>query len=344
MKSFIRLIQPPLFQGSLHKKRYFEGWYFKNINVNEDAKLIFIPGVALNTDNDTSHAFIQILDGNTAEYFYLEFPLKKFNFDPHTFRISIGDNTFSANHLKVNIKDKDITVKGILRYYNHTVLPISRISPGVMGIFSFFPGMECNHGIVSMNHDIEGSLNYRGKIMDFKGGKGYIEKDWGKSFPKKWVWMQANHFQEPKRSIMFSIAQIPYVGMTFSGFLLVIYDRGRFYKFTTYNRAKYQILALNSTEFSIAVRSSKYLVLIQSKKGVSPHKMTAMMRAPTLGLMNAKCAETLDAKVKVSLFEFSRSNPSKIYENTAFRKYRLIFSDYSENAGLEIMGQISDFD
>ncbi|MCK7537696.1 MAG: tocopherol cyclase family protein [Marinilabiliales bacterium] len=33
------------------------------------------------------------------------------------------------------------------------------------------------------------------KMADFSGGRGYIEKDWGHSFPSAYVWMQSNHFQ-----------------------------------------------------------------------------------------------------------------------------------------------------
>ncbi|WP_243392439.1 MULTISPECIES: tocopherol cyclase family protein [unclassified Mesotoga] len=31
-------------------------------------------------------------------------------------------------------------------------------------------------------------------MIDLTGGKGYIEKDWGRSLPDAWIWMQSNNF------------------------------------------------------------------------------------------------------------------------------------------------------
>lgn len=50
--------------------------------------------------------------------------------------------------------------------------------------FSFIPFMECNHDIVSVNHDLRGRISVNRNVIEFDGGKGYIEKDWGVSFPE----------------------------------------------------------------------------------------------------------------------------------------------------------------
>jgi hypothetical protein len=51
-----------------------------------------------------------------------------------------------------------------------------------MGPYAFVPFMECYHGILSMDHKINGQLIIHDEIIDFTGGKGYMEKDWGQSF------------------------------------------------------------------------------------------------------------------------------------------------------------------
>ncbi len=53
------------------------------------------------------------------------------------------------------------------------------------------PAMECYHGVVSMYHLLSGHLEINGDKVDFSGGKGYIEKDWGRSMPSDWIWIQA---------------------------------------------------------------------------------------------------------------------------------------------------------
>ena len=104
--------------------------------------------------------------------------------------------------------------------------PNSFFSPGIMGPYSFIPFMECYHGILSMNHNISGVINHNGIDISFDGGKGYMEKDWGHSFPKAYIWMQSNHFSKPNISIKSSIAIIPWLKSSFIGHIILqkIYD------------------------------------------------------------------------------------------------------------------------
>ena len=47
-----------------------------------------------------------------------------------------------------------------------------------MGYFAYIPKMECYHGIVSMNHMVNGVIRINDVDIDFNNGKGYVEKDW----------------------------------------------------------------------------------------------------------------------------------------------------------------------
>lgn len=68
------------------------------------------------------------------------------------------------------------------------------LSPGVMGPFRFAPFMECYHGVLSLDHSVDGTLEVDGERISYEGGRGYTEKDWGRSFPSAWVWVQSNDF------------------------------------------------------------------------------------------------------------------------------------------------------
>lgn len=78
-----------------------------------------------------------------------------------------------------------------------------------MGWYSYVPLMECKHGIVSVNHYLKGKIRINGNSIDLSEGKGYIEKDWGTSFPEVWIWIQSNNFTNPETSFTFSLAKIP---------------------------------------------------------------------------------------------------------------------------------------
>ena len=71
-KVVMRVFKPEVFQGSLSGRRYFEGWYFKNVSVNRDMVYSFIPGIALN--RKMPHAFIQVINGLTGKTHYIDYP------------------------------------------------------------------------------------------------------------------------------------------------------------------------------------------------------------------------------------------------------------------------------
>jgi len=83
---------------------------------------------------------------------------------------------------------------------------------------AFGPIMECYHDIISLDHSLSGSLLSNDTEIVFNGGWGYIEKDWGKSFPEAYVWIQSNHFQKKETSLSASIAKIPWLNGFFRGY------------------------------------------------------------------------------------------------------------------------------
>ena len=52
-----------------------------------------------------------------------------------------------------------------------------------MGWFGWLPIMECYHGVVSLDHAIEGQITMDGNAINLTGGRGYMEKTGGAPFP-----------------------------------------------------------------------------------------------------------------------------------------------------------------
>ena len=84
-----------MFQGNKKTKKYFEGWYFKMVSQDELSILSVIPGISISEDGSTKHAFIQIIDGKTAETEYINFSIEDFYYSKDNFFVRIGDNYFS---------------------------------------------------------------------------------------------------------------------------------------------------------------------------------------------------------------------------------------------------------
>jgi hypothetical protein len=318
---FNRIFNPDVFQGNLRKKHYFEGWYFKNVTQDQANTFSFIPGVSL-AEND-SHAFIQILDGHSARTDYIRYPLNEFHWDKKKLFLKVGSSTFTGKGIILNIQSEKIYLTGQIDFNNIISYPKSIISPGIMGWYSFVPFMECNHGIVSVNHDLRGGISINGNVIDFNNGKGYIEKDWGISFPEAWIWIQSNNFSEHDTSFSFSIAKIPWLGRFFIGFITYLYFNKKFYLFSTYNKSTASVISHNGEQIEIVVRDKQNILEIKVLKN-----SFGDLRAPVSGEMSRKIKESIDSEVQLRL--------SDKYNN-------LEYEDTGKNVGLEIIDKIFDY-
>ncbi len=303
---------PPMYHGWGKSKAYFEGWYFKMIDASEQYAIAVIPGISMTSDGKKS-AFIQLLNGKTCTSAYIPFDADTFLPDKDAFFVKIKGNEFSANSIKLDLEN----LKGEIHFRNTQPIEKKILSPGIMGWYTYVPFMECYHGIVSMNHTLEGTLEIDGKVIDFTGGKGYLEKDWGKSFPSSWIWMQSNHFQYHEASLMVSVAKIPWLGNAFVGFLIAFWLEGKLYRFATYTHAKMLQSKVLDDRVVLEFKNGKYQLFVTAYKGT-----TGALASPIEGNMAGKVNESLDAKIH---FRLLKNN-------------QLIFDDWGRNAGLEVAG------
>jgi hypothetical protein len=314
----MKLFRPRVFQGNLRSENYFEGWYFKHVSQGLDQVYSIIPGVSLNRIN--SHAFIQFLDGISGSSMYFEYPLEAFRFRRDRLFVQIGGSVFTDQYIHLEIHDPENDISGRLDYQEQIRYPSSLFSPGIMGWYSFVPRMECKHDVVSVHHRIQGSLNINGGIVDLNGGRGYIEKDWGKSFPEAWIWVQSNNFDHTDASLMISVAKIPWLGSYFIGFLGFLFVRGVFYRFSTYNGSVIKELRYKDREVFIRLGNRNYRLDVNISR-----KNSGILKAPVMGKMDRIIRESSDSELTVSL-----SGPPD----------QVLFSDTGRRAGLEIIEKI----
>jgi hypothetical protein len=323
LKSWKLVNNPAAFQGSLKKKKYFEGWYNKLVSADEKSIFTFIPTIAMNKRNGTSHCAIQFYDGIAGKAEYFKYQIKQFkNLSEFRYKVRIGKNLLSENGMKIDIDKNGYRIHGVLKYTELVPWKKKLFQPGVMGILSYFPLLETYHGIVSMNHVVNGTLHINGTDIIFNKGKGYIEKDWGRSFPSSWIWMHSNHFNETDLAFTFSIAKIPFLNLKVNGFLCIIWYQNRYYKFTTYTRARILKLEIGSNEVEVVIKNRKYILIVRAIKGSSVD-----LKAPRLGVMEGHCIESMTSKIRIKLLKLNNSKDG----------YDIIIDDYGRNAGLEIM-------
>lgn len=260
-----RLINPDVYHGGNKKFNFFEGWYFKLVDRTATNVFAIIPGIYFGKYIEDSHSFIQILEGNKTNYNYIKFSTEEFiSKNNHEFKISILNSSFSLNEIFLNINDGSHRINGHISFENLLRWPDSVINPGSMGYFNYIPFMQCYSQVSVMDMDLQGSLDINGEEIDFNGGKGYIEKNWGSAFPYSWIWVQCNNFKNTKASISCSIGHIPFILTSFRGFLIGIYLENKFYKFTTINKSTLSVIE-NEKDVIITTENKNYKLIIKTK-------------------------------------------------------------------------------
>ena len=316
------LLDPARYQGRSRHSPYFEGWYFKLVDQAEQQRYAIIPAVFLTEGGEGPHAFIQVLDGVSGSMTYIPYPLNEFQAAPDRFEVRIGPNLFTSTSMQLDIQHPGLRLQGNVHFVAPQPWPVTLVSPGIMGWYAWVPRMECYHGVVSLDHALQGGFTLNGQALDFSGGRGYIEKDWGQSFPSCWVWMQTNHFEIPGVCLTGSIAMIPWVRQAFRGFIMGLLHQGRLYRFATYTGAKTEHLRVTDAAVSWRITDRLYSLDINAQRSRSVE-----LRGPSKVDMGKRVPETMTAEIEVRL--------------ATLRGEQVIFEGRGRNAGLEVAGDLA---
>jgi len=267
------------------------------------------------------HSFIQFIDGNSHKTDFLRFPITDFLCDSGKFDVKIGKNRFLRDRIVLDVNRENISIKGELIFSELTPFIGKPFSPGIMGPYSFVPFMECYHGLISVDHKVRGQLDWNNRKFKISDGRGYIEKDWGRSMPSSWIWIQSNIFDLPGTSFMLSIARIPWLGKAFIGYLAYFYHEKIFYTFATYNNSRYEIYENKDGKLKIQLQNRRHRLLVS----IPSTPEGGELAAPVDGNMERTIRERTDSEVSIILEE---------------RKGRKIYEGIGKFCGIELTGNI----
>jgi hypothetical protein len=288
---------PEAFHGTGVTKEFFEGWYIKLVSADLSQRWAVIPGIfrglrGASGEETRDEAFVQVLDGTTGRAWYHRYDVSEFEASDDHFEVRVGPNRFSTAgiHLETEQLTGDISFTAELDPW-----PVTFRAPGAMGWYGHVPFMECFHAVVSFGHGLTGELTVERSQHSFTGGRGYIEKDWGKAFPDAYVWLASNHIDTaPDASLIGSVAVIPWLGGAFRGFLVGLKHGGKLYRWSTYTRAREVALEVDDTHvrWSLTGRDGTLELIATRARG-------GLLMAPQRHAMLERVEETLDARVHV---------------------------------------------
>ena len=309
---------PARFQGARQRRGYFEGYYFKVVDPDLDLALALIPGVSFD-ERGAGHAFVQVIDGVAEAAAYHRFDLREFAAfrygarvvgetctagavdSESSFALCIGPNGFGESGLSIELPG----LRGRLAFRQNRLWPWRPWSPGAMGPFSFVPGMQCKHGILSLHHGVAGTLalgtgTAGAPARELTLGPravGYLEKDWGSGFPRRWTWLQTNHLDGVDGPCCLTVSRgvVPWVTGAFEGFIVGLLGPWGLARFTTYNGASCRQTVEGDT-LRLDLRRGRERLTIETPV---PWGGATLAAPQTLGGMSGKVNECLTARAKV---------------------------------------------
>lgn len=142
--------------------------------------VVLIPGGIYGSGGNKTFAFVILADPSAERpedrVQLFEYPIDELvsTKGPNgQWSVRVGQSVFSPDAVSVRLLDpvtNASVVHGDIRLENSIRWPASILLPDVMGWFAWLPGMECRHGVVSLDSDVVGEMKIRGKAVGFTGG------------------------------------------------------------------------------------------------------------------------------------------------------------------------------
>ncbi len=266
---------------NLKNKNYFEGWYLRITDEAKNVNLAFI--FAITKDENDPHSFIQILNGSSNKSKYYRFETSDFSFLKNC--VYIKDNFLSMESMYLKTDDLEVSI--IIDD------PENIKSKSAMSFLVKFP-LDCFQEVNLIDGFFNGEI-IRNDETTYISGKTYIEKTYGNKFPKRWIWIQSNHFNKDA-ALTFAHGMIPILWGHVRGFFAILKHNGKEYRFASYNFSKLKIINRTKSHLEIVIKKRRYKLILVAKQ-IEPVKLVGPSEN---GVMNLDVYESINSLVTLT--------------------------------------------
>ena len=215
----------------MKQKKGFETWYFNLVNKTQTLILEFI----VSFYKDEIHQEVHLtIDSNEKKY-RRKIKFKEEQFSTSKTSVQIGASQLGSEGMILQIEEDELDIKGEVRFAEQITLKQSAMHSGLMGPFKYLPFLHSYHEVIALTHTLAGEICINGEVIDFTGGKGYIDKEWGKAYPNVWIWAQCNQFKQSDMAMMLGVMRHQLFLDYQTSFVVPIYYQGQLEVFANYN-------------------------------------------------------------------------------------------------------------
>ena len=165
------------------------------------------------------------------------------------------------------------------------------------GWLSYLPIFEPGWQILMAHGLATGWIDWNGKRYEFTDAPAYKEKNWGRSFPQRWFWLNCNSFtDEPNLALTAGGGRREVLWWMESVALVCLHYRGKFYEFVPWNaQVSWQIEPWSKWQMQ-AVNQDYEITLT----GTTDEPGTPL-RAPTEQGLIFACRDTMKGQLTLEL-------------------------------------------
>lgn len=267
---------------------YFEGWYLRFVNADQDVNVAVI--FALSKASKDPHAFLQLFQSTDESCDYLRYPIHQFREDGEL--LWIADQYISP--YEINVANNRIQIEG--QFSNMVRIAKTMGSESAMSIVSLLP-LNTAQEVIYLDGDFTGTLSVEDKTITT--AKIYIEKTYGHRFPPHHMWLQSNHFDVPEASFSFSVGILPVMGLQMKGWFGIFRYGKDEYRFAIYNLAKLRIINETTTHVELEMTRGRFRLHVIANRD---HWVNLV--GPVDGaVMEETVHESISAVIELSLYD-----------------------------------------
>jgi tocopherol cyclase len=133
--------------------------------------------------------------------------------------------------------------------------------------------------------------------INFTEGTGYIEKDWGTSFPESWIWLHCNTFKTRKFVYIFGGKNTMAGKFLYRSYLFSLCRR-KISSFCHLQRLKNHKTHFSCPGFGIEIKNKTHTLKVKAVQNRSGD-----LKAPVTGEMNRIIKESVDSTIEIELFD-----------------------------------------
>ncbi len=244
-----------------YSQNFFEGWYYRITIPQIRESFAFMYSIEDPSGGSTSAGTAQIL-GAGEQYRYQVFPGVN-GFWASTDNLALGhwgehDLVVAPQLLSIKDFNQHVTAgyqatatlnQGILKILGqpdcrwcYQIQPIygwgnsQWFQQSTGGLLSFLPIFEPGWQVLMAHGLASGWIEWQGNRYEFTDAPAYSEKNWGRSFPQKWFWLNCNYFDgEPNLAITAGGGRRQVLTWMEEVAMIGVHYQGQFYEFVPWN-------------------------------------------------------------------------------------------------------------